>query len=444
MDCYYECPYYSNRLKASESPTSVLNYNYWLTMMNEVNPFVEDDMQSFPPRDFLIADESHKINDIIQNAVAPVIYKDDILKFKKLTEFFNDNNLGNLFSTFKQIEIFYDNIFEYTSESSSFNLLISFVKQLENYKESILVLSKELKRYKNQKIPKSWKSALTISNWLNKLKIKLKEYLYAINKTNVRNLIKNQNEDKITFNCLDEKYLMNNFFHKHTGFLILMSATISDPVAYLTGLNIKNAKYIKLKSQFDFSKSPIYFYNGRKINYKDTEKHLPWLVNKVKEIIDNHKNDSGLIHSGSYSLALKIYEKLSAKYRNRILLYSGTTEKREGLEEFKKSKDKIILGPSLLEGLDLKNDLGRFQIFLKIPYLSLGDIYVKAKMTINPKWYQWNAIVSLLQGTGRIVRNENDWGITYILDGSFANLLHYNRSYFPIEFTQRLKLIKDI
>jgi Rad3-related DNA helicase len=279
-----------------------------------------------------------------------------------------------------------------------------------------------------------------VSNWLTKLKLKLKEYVYAIHKTGIENLIKNPSPEKIVFNCLYEKYIMDKFFHKHTGFLILMSATFSDPAAYLKDLNVKNAKYIKLKSQFDFSKSPIHFYKGHKINYRETDKNLPWLIKKTTDLINSHKGESGLIHSGSYSLAMKIYEKLDKKTRDRIILYNGTSEKREGLEVFKEGKDKVLLGPSLLEGLDLKNDLGRFQIFLKVPYLSLGNVYVKAKMNLNSKWYQWNAIVALLQGVGRIVRNDKDWGVTYIMDGSFVNLIHHNRNYFPDEFMQRLNI----
>jgi len=71
MNCYGECPYYQARTKASRSSTSILNYNYWLIMQNEVNSVVDEDKQIFPQRDFTICDEAHKILDIIQGNYSP-------------------------------------------------------------------------------------------------------------------------------------------------------------------------------------------------------------------------------------------------------------------------------------------------------------------------------------------------------------------------------------
>jgi Rad3-related DNA helicase len=64
-------------------------------------------------------------------------------------------------------------------------------------------------------------------------------------------------------------------------------------------------------------------------------------------------------------------------------------------------------------------------------------------MNINPEWYRWKAIINILQGTGRIVRNENDWGITYILDGSLSDLIHNNRRAFPKDFMKRIQVVNE-
>jgi len=125
------------------------------------------------------------------------------------------------------------------------------------------------------------------------------------------------------------------------------------------------------------------------------------------------------------------------------LVYNGTEEKRKTLEILKFSKDKVLIGPSLLEGLDLKDEWSRFQIFAKVPYLSLGDRFVKAKLAINPTWYQWKCIIGLLQGVGRSIRSEKDWAITYILDGCLSDLIHNHRRSFPKEFLNRIRVISD-
>ena len=140
---------------------------------------------------------------------------------------------------------------------------------------------------------------------------------------------------------------------------------------------------------------------------------------------------------------MKILEGLSPKNKRRILVYNGTQEKKQVLEMLKRDHSKVVLGPSLIEGLDLKDNISRFQIFAKVPYLSLSDKFVKVKMQINPAWYRWAAIINVLQGTGRSVRHETDYAVTYILDASLADLIHNSRKAFPIEFINRLKIISD-
>ena len=59
-------------------------------------------------------------------------------------------------------------------------------------------------------------------------------------------------------------------------------------------------------------------------------------------------------------------------------------------------------------------------------------------MNIKPDWYQWKTCVNILQGIGRSVRNEKDWAITYILDGSLSDLIHRNRKAFNNDFMSRI------
>jgi len=443
MMCYNDCPYYSARSKAVSSQTSILNYAYWLAMMNEVNPKMDEDKQLFPKRDFLVCDEAHKLLDIIQSTYSPKFSDKTWEKVEKLSEFFEVHKLG-IFT--EHVWTIKDSIRSMKTEENQealLGLISRIALSLEYFKKPIEALKNRVKEEYPKNPPAEWKKSLWASDWILDFQSRIVEYITIIAKTSVRNLIKNPNGDEIIFNCLEERYLMHRYFHAHTGFAILMSATFSDPSAYLKGIALKGAKYIRLESQFNFEKSPIYFYNSHKMSYNHIEKNLPWLIDKINEIISNHKGESGLIHSASYKLSMDIFNGLSRENRNRVLIYNGTEEKRTFLEDLKKSKDKILLGPSLLEGLDMKDDFGRFQIFAKIPYLSLGDRFVKTKMTINPEWYRWKAIVNVLQGTGRIVRNENDWGITYILDGSLSDLIHNNRKAFPIEFMKRIQVITE-
>ena len=443
MHCYTDCPYYSARDKASTSKTSVLNYAYWLTMMNDVNAFLPPENQIFPPRDFTVCDEAHKILDIIQGTYSPRFSKNTLHKLEKLVDFFSTHNVEDLHSEYASIKRQMDFIEDEENQDKLLGHLSRIALDLDYFMKPIEKLKDRVSKEYRENPPKEWKKALWMSDWAESFFNRLKDYINIINETSTRNIIKNPGIEEIVFNCLEESYMMNKYFHEHTGFRILMSATFSDPSEYLRGIALKGAKYIKLESQFNFDKSPIYYYNQRRMSYKHIESNLPWLIDKVNTIIDNHQGESGLIHSASYKLSMDIFNGLTSENRKRVLIYSGTEEKRAFLEMIKSSKDKIIIEPSLLEGLDMKDDFGRFQIFAKVPYLSLGDKFVKTKMEINPGWYRWKAIINIQQGTGRIVRNETDWGITYILDGSLSDLIHNNRKSFPKEFMNRIKVIQE-
>jgi len=443
MYCYNDCPYYSARSKASQSKTSMLNYAYWLTMMNEVNAFLAPENQIFPPRDFTVCDEAHKILDIIQGTYSPRFSKDTLKKLEKIVDFFVSHHVEDLNSEYASIKRHLDFIEDEENQDKLHGYLSRIAMDLEYFMKPIEKLKNRVAQEYKENPPKEWKKALYLSDWAESLFNRLKDYLHIINETSTRNIVKNPNIDEIVFNCLEESYMMNKYFHAHTGFRILMSATFSDPSEYLKGIALNSAKYIKVESQFNFDKSPIYYYNTHRMSYKHIESNLPWLIDKVNTIINNHQGESGLIHSASYKLSMDIFNGLTPENRKRVLIYSGTEEKRYFLEDLKSSRDKVLIGPSLLEGLDMKDDFGRFQIFAKVPYLSLGDRFVKTKMQINPGWYRWKAIINILQGTGRIVRNENDWGVTYILDGSLSDLIHNNRKSFPPEFMKRIKVAVD-
>ena len=443
MHCYDSCPYYSARDMAAGSPTALLNYAYWLIMMNYVNTSIDE--PPFPPRDFTICDEGHKILDIVQSHYSPRFDPKTIEKLDKLTYFFRLYKLHDHTKDFNDIKEDIESLYKTENQDDLHEILIEIKNNLQqNYRVTWEKFKDKVKEdYPHDDPPKEWKEALRLCDWVKDLHCKVDDYNDIIEQTSTRNIVKNPTgKDELTFNCLEESYMMQKYFHQWTGFTVLMSATFADPSNYLKSISLKSAKYIKMASHFDFTKSPIYFYNQRRMTYNQIEGNLPWLFETINKILDDHHHQSGIIHTASYDLALKIHNGLSHKNKRRVLVYNGTEEKRQVLEMLKVNKDKVLIGPSLLEGLDLKDEWSRFQIFAKVPYLSLGDRFVAAKLKINPEWYRWKAIINILQGTGRSVRSEDDWAVTYILDGAMADLIHNNRKAFPPEFMQRIVVVK--
>jgi len=443
MYCYNDCPYYTARDNASKTSTSLLNYAYWLISQNYVNSSLSDPI--FPPRDVTFCDEGHKILDIVQNHYSPRFDSKTLEKLEKLTHFFALYKLNDHTKDLSAIKGDLEQLFKTEDQDKLHQILTSIKNNLQfNYRKTWERFKEKVKeQYPHDDPPKEWKEALRLCDWVKDLHCKVDDYNDIIEKTSTRNIVKNPTgENELTFNCLEESYMMHKYFHQWAGFTVLMSATFADPSKYIQSIALKNAKYIKIDSQFNFEKSPIYFYNKKRMTYNQIASNLPWLYETIDDILDKHKNESGIIHTASYDLALKIHDGMSKKHKRRILVYSGTEEKRQVLEMLKINKNKVLMGPSLRTGLSLDNEWARFAVIAKIPYPSLADKFVEAKLKISSDWYREKTILEILQSVGRTVRNENDWCITYILDACLGDLIHNNRKAFPVEFMSRLRIVE--
>jgi Rad3-related DNA helicase len=233
--------------------------------------------------------------------------------------------------------------------------------------------------------------------------------------------------------------MIQKYLHEQAGFKVFMSATIGDPRAYARIMGIKGARFIRMDNTFNFDKSPVIFVNRHKLTYKEREASLPKVVKILDQIIKKHKGQRGIIHTGSYQFTN--YIKQHSMHTFRLMDYAGSKEKAETLEMFERKEDAVIMGPSLLEGLDLKDGMSRFQIFFKVPYPSLADPLIKAKLNVSNDWYNWKTGVSVMQGVGRSVRSEDDWAITYVIDASFMSLIN-KPDFFPPSFKERIKIVK--
>lgn len=442
MSCYPTCPYFAARDKASKSNTSVLNYSYWLVQMNEC---LENETVYFEKRNFVICDEAHKITDIVQSHFAPKINLDWVNKLDELLEFLVYYNKTEYEAPFNNIKAIFKAIFKIDEQSKLYTLLYGLNKELEHMvKCGEYLLERANTLYPNQTLPSEWSKGIKNASFFITLKDTLNTYLKMVDKTGVDSIIKNQTSDTdVTLNFLYTNYMVEHFFHEYVGFGIFLSATIGDVSDFCGDMMIGNGAYIKLPSSFDFSKSPIHYYNQRKMSYNMMEANTPWLVESINNIMNQNANEKGIIHSGSYDLTLKIFNGLSPENKDRILMYNGTEEKEECIRELKVSNNKVIIGPSLIEGVNLPGKHCRFLVFAKVPYLSLGDNFVKAKIALNPKWYQMKAVINMLQGVGRGVRDEKDWCTTFILDANFGDLFTRNRGAFPAEFKSRIVLHKE-
>lgn len=446
LPCYETCGYFSNRNKAIKSQVSLLNYSYWLIQRNYVAPRMPEYAEvPFGVRHFTICDEGHKITKIVQNHFSPRITEKTRPKLEELRTFVKNEFNKDIKVNPDELKRVISKLHKSENKFEIYKLISEFVGMLTRFLIIVEPIKEEIATdYEGVQLPKGLIKGMRLFDWVKDLHCKFEDYEEIINNTNEDVIIKNSNKNGIVFNCIDESYLMGKYFHKQTGFTLIMSATLGGKNKFTKAIDAPagTVTYYDMPSRFDYTKSPIFLYLKRKMTYREKEKNFPWVFSTIEKIMEFHKNERGIIHTGSYENSKRIYEALPGKYRNRLLHYSDSEEKKQILDEISERNNTVLIGPSLLEGLDLKNDLSRFQIFAKVPFPSLADKYVSEKMKVDKDWYDWETVIGILQGLGRSVRTKDDHAITYFLDGSLYNLISRNRTGFPSDFYDRLKYVK--
>lgn len=219
--------------------------------------------------------------------------------------------------------------------------------------------------------------------------------------------------------------------------VLLMSATIIDHKNFAKSLGIQDYEYVEVESEFDPEKSPIYVSSKNKLNYKNYKVILPDIADQIKTIIELHKNDKGIIHTHSQEITYILRDKLKG---NKRFLFRDETSNNEDIlkEHYNSDFPTVLVSPSLSYGVDLKDDLARFQIIVKLPFPPLSVKRVKKMFDLDKDWYENKMLNTLVQACGRATRSKNDFSTTYILDGNAVNALKRSKNKLPVSFIERI------
>ena len=442
LSCYSSCEYLQNRRRSIEQPVALLNYAFWLIQRNYVEDRMLQDSREVPfkSRDFVFFDEAHKVDEIVQGHFSPRVDIGIVDKFGLANRFIQKQDIGTPIQTLGSIKSIVNRLLTEKSKPALFEVMQDFRKIAKVYRKAAQITKDQAaKRFKNREVPRDWSSALTVFDRLKDVYCKFDDYVGLIKEVGTEAMVINQMEDEAKFMCVEESKMIQKYLHEKAGFKVFMSATIGDPRAFVKIMGIKNAKFIRVPNAFNYDKSPVVFVNRHKLSFREREASLPKVVKILDQIISKHSGQRGVIHTGSYMFAN--YIKQNSKHTFRLMDYENSKDKKGIIELFKKKDDAVLMGPSLLEGLDLKDDISRFQIFFKVPYPNVSDPLIKAKMQHSKEWYDWKTGISIMQGVGRSVRSKDDWAVTYVLDACFRSLIN-KQGFFPPSFQERIKTIK--
>lgn len=233
------------------------------------------------------------------------------------------------------------------------------------------------------------------------------------------------------FKRLYGSYTFNKLVKPMANKFLFMSSTILNKDGFCKDLGIdpQETAFLSLDSDFPPENRPVYYIPATKMNAKwklpENSVGRSEMLKSLKSALHIHREDTGIIHTGNFEIAKWLVENLDGKIPHHIYHHNPESgdDRNSIIEAFTNDvKPRILISPSSTEGLDLKEDLGRFAIFVKVPFGNLGDQWIKRRMELSLEWYQRQALITIIQGGGRIVRSKDDWGKVYILDASFGYL----------------------
>jgi len=176
------------------------------------------------------------------------------------------------------------------------------------------------------------------------------------------------------------------------------------------------------------------------------QKNKEKLLKTINRILTYHKGQRGIIHTHSWKIndwVMKNREVFKKKTGHVLISHKPEKDDKEKMQTrdiitgkfIKNQSDGLIfVSPSSGRGLDLPNDLARFAIICKAPFLNLKDKQVSQRLyrsDIGKLWYKISMILESVQMMGRIVRSRTDWGKVYIIDLALIDSIAKDRKYWP-------------
>jgi len=401
--CFDEncCPYYRNRNQGLASKGPFLNYNVFFNLPEFLRK-----------RQYLILDEASELEEeLVGKYSVKINYK--ILEFEKvIVKPLKSENLNVaknwLVDIRTQLEIFYDDAVAEASTNSSNN----------NYKNINPKLVKKISRLNN--MIKELDQAFTY--W-----------------TSCQYMVESLDDEGATFTPYDIRPLTQILFDGADK-VLMMSATISNPVEYAKSLGIDrdDFEFFEISSSFDPKKSPILCSKKYNLSFKTMEQFLPKIIESAISVCETHANEKGVIHCHSNRILQEVRRQIGDD--PRYLFREPGVTNEDLLEIHKNSTEPtIMVSPSMDTGVSLDDDLGRFQIICKAPYLPLGSNRIKRLFKEFPKRYAMKMLDNVIQMSGRCTRSIDDYSITYILDGTLVSAIQRENSHLPKHFLERFK-----
>ena len=420
-----KCPYDVAKNEWKNSEVSLSNFHLFNTIALYLPAFLKERSSNV-----LIIDEAHDYENVFCDFISTKL---------------NTRGLKKMGFTLKELEDYDKKIKRVTRLEQYVSLInVILIPDLESKDDKY---SKEVALHKTSTSRKK-----EITKYLSQIQINKLKYInfveeYNKNKDNWVLDINKNTKDKM-YSGIEltsqpiwgHNYLAEAIWDKYDH-VIFMSGTILDKkmFSYINGLDEKITTYHEMNSPFSVNRRPIYYIQSGKMTYNDKKETFKKQQIWIKKILSKNQNKKGIIHTTTYEFA----DWVKSNIYDKRLIFHETIDREEKLKKHINSdNDTVIVSPSMSSGIDLKDDLSRFQIILKIPFPNISSNKIKQRQKTNKDWYNWKTCTDFIQSYGRSIRSEDDFAETYVLDSSLSTLLKYNGHLIPRYITDAIKILK--
>lgn len=243
------------------------------------------------------------------------------------------------------------------------------------------------------------------------------------------------------------------FREQHEAAWVMLSATLS--VAgnfehFRHRLGMHDGIESCFESPFDYPHNAL-LYHPPDMPIPNSPAYVEAVVKAASEVLAISKGGAFLLFTSHRALR-KAAELLADSEWN--LLVQGDLPKGQLLAEFRKDGNAVLLGTaSFWEGVDVGGDALRLVVIDKLPFSPPDDPVLKARIRALEEEggsgfmdYQLpQAVLTLKQGVGRLIRGENDYGVVMLCDPRLMTK-GYGRTFIqslpPMSKTRKLDVIQ--